>query len=93
MGSLHYGSPPASFPLPDRTLAHVEFVVLAKLRRGESFALLLTESGGPQRVWISPSTTLRFEFEQSVSDINRAWLEALIDTANSTGGMRIVPEP
>ena len=93
MGFLHYGSPPASFSLTDRTLAHVEFVVLAKLRRGESFALLVEEASGPQRVWISPSATLRFQYEQAVADINRAWLEALIDTANSTGGMRILAEP
>ncbi|WP_127792195.1 hypothetical protein [Agromyces sp. LHK192] len=94
MGHLHYGSPPASFELPDRTLAHVEFVVLAKLRRKESFALSVeSEGGGRQQVWINPAATLRFEFDGAVSDINRLWLEELIDSANGASGMRIVPEP
>ncbi|WP_395244482.1 hypothetical protein ACGGZK_01380 [Agromyces sp. MMS24-K17] len=94
MGHLHYGSPPASFALPDRTLAHVEFVVLAKLRRKENFALSIEEpSGGRQQIWINGAATLRFEFEQHVSDINREWLEELIDSANSAAGMRITPEP
>ncbi|MDR5699276.1 DUF7882 family protein [Agromyces aerolatus] len=94
MGHLHYGSPPTSFALPDRTLAHIEFVVLAKLRRNESFALSIDEpSGGRQQIWINTAATLRFEFEGPVSDINRVWLEELIDSANAAAGMRITPEP
>jgi len=94
VGYLHYGSPPTSFALPDRTLAHIEFVVLAKLRRNESFALSVDEpSGGRQQIWINTAATLRFEFEGAVSDINRHWLEELIDSANSPAGMRILPEP
>ncbi|WP_350347939.1 hypothetical protein ABIQ69_15045 [Agromyces sp. G08B096] len=94
MGHLHYGSPPASFELPDRTLAHIEFVVLAKLRRKESFALSIEgEAGGRQQIWINPAATLRFEFDENVTDINRHWLEELIESANGAAGMRLVPEP
>lgn len=94
MGHLHYGSPPASFELPDRTLAHVEFVVLAKLRRNESFAITIDEpAGGRQRIWVSPAATLRFQFDGPVVGINRAWLEELIDSANTASGMQITPEP
>lgn len=94
MGHLHYGSPPITFDLPDRTLAHVEFVTLAKLRRNEGFALSIdTDTGGRQQIWINTSATLRFEFEGKVTDINREWLEELIDSANSAPGMRITPEP
>jgi len=94
MGSLHYGSPPATFALDDRTLAHVELVVLAKLRRNESFALTLDEAkGGRSTIWINASSTLRFEFAEQTADINREWLEELIDAANTTAGMKIVPEP
>ncbi|MRG59596.1 hypothetical protein GE115_06885 [Agromyces sp. CFH 90414] len=94
MGHLHYGSPPASFELPDRTLAHIEFVVLAKLRRKESFALSIDGgSGGRQQIWINPAATLRFEFDADVGDINRLWLEELIESANGAAGMRLVPEP
>ncbi len=94
MGHLHYGSPPSSYELPDRTLAHVEYVVLAKLRRNESFALTIDQpDGSRERIWLSSAATLRFQFGQVVTDINRAWLEELIDSANSANGMRISPEP
>jgi len=94
MGSLHYGSPPATFELDDRTLAHVELVVLAKLRRAESFALTLdAPKGGRSTVWVNASSTLRFEFGAGTHEINREWLEELIESANTTAGMRVVPEP
>jgi hypothetical protein len=94
MGSLHYGSPPASFEIDDRTLAHVELVMLAKLRRNESFALTIDGDGDSrQTIWVNASATLRFEFGSPTTDINREWLDELIDSANTTTGMRIVPEP
>lgn len=95
MGQLHYGSPPATYEIDDRTLAHVELVVLAKLRRNESFALTLDAPKGDGRstIWVNSSSTLRFEFEAQSHDINRVWLDELIDSANTTLGMRIVPEP
>jgi hypothetical protein len=94
MGSLHYGSPPATFELDDRTLAHVELVVLAKLRRSESFALTLdAPKGGRSTVWVNASSTLRFDFGSGAQEINREWLDELIESANTTAGMRIVPEP
>lgn len=94
MGSLHYGSPPATFEFDDRTLAHVELVVLAKLRRDESFALTIDDvKGGRSTVWINRSSTLRFEFASQGVEINRLWLEELIDSANTTTGMKVVPEP
>ena len=94
MGSLHYGSPPATFEIDDRALAHVELVVLAKLRRNESFALSLdVPDGGRTTIWVNSSSTLRFEFETQTHEINREWLEELIDSANTTVGMRVLPEP
>ena len=94
MGHLHYGSPPASFELDDRTLAHVEIVVLAKLRRNESFALTIDGANGAREsIWINSSSTLRFEFGSTTNDISKAWLDELIDSANTTTGMKILPEP
>lgn len=94
MGSLHYGSPPATFELDDRTLAHVELVVLAKLRRNESFALTLdAPKGGRSTVWVNAASTLRFDFGSANHEINREWLDELIESANTTAGMRLVPEP
>ena len=94
MGQLIYGNATSSFEIDDRTLAHVETVILAKLRRNESFALTLdADHGGRDTVWLSASGQLRFTYTSERPAINRAWLDALIDTANSTAGMRIVPEP
>lgn len=94
MGSLHYGSPPATFELDDRTLAHVELVALAKLRRNESFALTIdAPKGGRSTIWVNASSTLRFEFRSATHEINRVWLDELIDSANTTAGLRIIPEP
>ena len=94
MGSLHYGSPPASFEIDDRTLAHVELVVLAKLRRNESFALTIDGAkDARQTLWVNQASTLRFEFGSATHEINREWLDELIDSANTTTGMRVLPEP
>lgn len=94
MGKLHYGSPPASFEFDDRTLAHVELVVLAKLRRQESFAFTVEGTDGARdTLWINAASTLRFEFGSATTDINREWLDELIDSANTTAGMKVVPEP
>ncbi|MGN6501599.1 MAG: DUF7882 family protein [Pseudolysinimonas sp.] len=94
MGQLIYGTQAASFDIDDRTLAHVEAVILAKLRRNESFALTLdTDHGGRETLWLSQAVQLRFSYTGERTKINRIWLEALIDTANSTAGMRILPEP
>lgn len=95
MGTLHYGSPSIGFPLDDRVLAHLELVMTAKLRRQESFAFAVVdeETDVRQAVWISPVTTLRFQYEAPMPEINRLWLQELVDTANSSGGLRVVPEP
>ena len=93
MGQLRYGSPPEVFELDDRTLAHVEIVLLAKLRRNENFAVSLdVPGGGRSTVWIGSNTILHFKFDSARHDINKAWLEELIDSANTPAGMRIVPE-
>lgn len=94
MGQLLYGSPPESFDVDDRTLAHLEIVVLAKLRRHEALSLALpAPTGGRTTVWLSPASTLLFRYDAGGHDINRAWLEELMDAANTAAGLRIVPEP
>ena len=94
MGQLLYGTPPESFELDDRTLAHVEVVTLAKLRRNESFAISLDRpEGGRSTIWIGTNVTLQFRFVEGRQEINRAWLDQLIDSANTPGGLRIEAEP
>jgi hypothetical protein len=94
MGQLLYGTPPETFELDDRTLAHVEVVTLAKLRRNESFAISLDRAqGGRTTIWVGTNAALQFRFDQGRQEINRAWLDQLIDSANTPGGLRIEPEP
>lgn len=94
MGHILYGSTPTVIELDDRVLAHIELVTLAKLRRNESFAFILdTSDGGRSTYWLNSSSPLEFRFERGRHEINREWLDLIIDTANSTGGMRVVPEP
>jgi len=93
MAQLLYGSPPTAFELDDRTLAHVEIVILAKLRRNESFALSLDRPDATRStIWIGVHSDLHFSYNGPRADINRDWLERLIDSANSTSGLRIMPE-
>ncbi len=94
MGHMLYGSTPTAIELDDRTLAHVELVTLAKLRRNESFALTLDAADGSRSTyWLNANSPLEFHFTVGRQEINREWLDIIIDTANSTGGMRVVPEP
>src|SRR5690606_29354 len=82
MGTLQYGSPPATFTVPDRALAHMELVIVAKLRRGENFALTLAgDSAGRTTIWINSASVLRFDYDDDVTDISREWLDVLLDSA------------
>lgn len=94
MGRLLYGSPPVVFDLEDRTLAHVEIVVLAKLRRNESFAVSFPgKADARTAIWLNPSSVLQFEYGVATHTINRQWLEELIETANTPQGLHIGDEP
>jgi len=94
MGQLLYGSPPEVFELDDRALAHLQIVTIAKLRRSESFAFTVDGAKGAQSmVWISPSSTLQFRLSSAVNQINRTWLDQLVEAANSASGLKVLPEP
>jgi hypothetical protein len=94
VGRLLYGSPPVAFELDDRTLAHVEIVVIAKLRRNESFGFSIAgKADARTAIWMSPASDVQFEYVKGSQDVNRAWLEVLIESANSPQGLRLLPEP
>ncbi len=98
MGKLIYGTPSITVDIEDRVLAHLKVVIVAKLRRGESFTFTwhkTAESGsGHSSVWLNPSVPLEFDFVGSKAPtLNKAWLEELVALANSPAGLRIVPEP
>jgi hypothetical protein len=97
MGKLTYDST-LTADFEDRVLAHIQVVIGAKLRRGESFYFTWRDdpqSGdGRSTIWLHPGIPLAYKYFGSRSPtLNRDWIEALMVTANSSGGLRIVPEP
>jgi hypothetical protein len=94
---LVYGSSARELGLDDRTLAHVKAVTVMKLRRNESFTVSWQRSvdagGGRVSIWVHPSIPLQFEFDEPQRpELNRSWLEALMQDANRTGDLRITEE-
>lgn len=82
----------------DRLLAHLQTVIGAKLRRGESFHFTWKDepSAGNGRtvVWVHPGVSLVYKFYGSRhTSLNRVWVEALMFTANTPTGLYAVSEP
>lgn len=97
MGRLTYAGT-TTVDVDDRSLTHLEIVIGAKLRRSEPFYFSWvddpTVGDGRTVIWVHPSTPLRFRFDGSRRPaINRAWIDALMLVANSTDGLRVLPEP
>lgn len=98
MGTLYYGNARTPIEIEDRALAHVKFVILAKLRRNEGFgfswATPPSAGSGRSTIWISPSVPLQFEFGDNHQPLlNRDWLEVLNQQAATSGGLTVVDEP
>ena len=96
MGTLFSGD--HAIEVDDRVLAHVKVVLVTKLRRGESFTLSWVhgegEPVGRTTVWMHPAIPLRFEFGEAQPPVlSRAWIEQMLRTANSTGGVQLTAEP
>lgn len=97
MGKFIYGTGVAnSFEVDDRTLAHLRVVIMNKLRRSESFMFNLTmgDASGHRSFWVSPAVPIQFHFYGGRAPrLNRAWVEALMATANGPNGLDVMPEP
>jgi hypothetical protein len=96
MGTLQYDGVLVEFD--DRLLAHLQIVIVGKIRRGESFLMSWRDSSetgnGHSAVWIHPAQNLYFKFAGGRSAaINQDWLTQLTDSANSARGMLITKEP
>ncbi|MFG6503000.1 ATP-dependent DNA ligase [Microbacterium sp. P05] len=82
----------------DRVLAHLQVVIGNKLRRNEPFYFAWKDDaslgGGRTIVWVHSQASLVFKFHGGRQPIlNRAWLDALMFTANAPTGLYVVPEP
>ncbi len=97
MGTIYYGGSATPIHIEDRVLAHLKVVVATKLRRGESFTVswqhLENEPGGRSTIWLHPSIALRFVFDDpEPTELNRAWIEQLAQSASSSGGVLLSEE-
>lgn len=97
MGRFRYGDG-LVVDFDDRLLAHLQLVIGAKIRRGESFYFSWRDDpgvgDGRTSVWVHPAVPMSFKFYGSrMPGINRAWIDALTTTANAPMGLQVVPEP
>lgn len=97
MGKLVYSSA-VKVDIEDRALSHLLVVISNKLRRGEGFNFTWRDDAsvghGRTTVWMHSQASLVYKFYGGREpSLNRTWLEALSQAANSTTGLYLVPEP
>jgi hypothetical protein len=95
MGTLVYDGTPLDFE--DRLLAHLQIVIVQKLRHDEGFTMSwlrsLSIGDGRTSIWLDRTISLRFEFDGSRSpSINRDWLRQLQESANGSTGLVVTGE-
>jgi hypothetical protein len=99
MGTLYYADATrVAIPIEDRALAHIKFVMIAKLRRNEAFTFSWDkpeeEGGGRSSIWVSAQIPLEFEFDDPTPvELNREWIEQLSQSASTVSGLVPIPEP
>lgn len=94
---IYYGGAAEPIHIEDRALAHLKVVIATKLRRNESFTLSWTHPEGDEpgrsTIWLHPSIPLRFVFDEpETPPLTAEWITALANSANSSGGIRMVTE-
>ncbi|WP_369852637.1 ATP-dependent DNA ligase [Cryobacterium sp. Y82] len=95
MGSLTYDRVVVEFE--DRMLAHLQLVIIQKLRRGESFLLSWRDAAvvgdGRSSAWMHPAIPLYFKFAGGhAPSINPNWVAQLTRSANSAQGLVVTAE-
>lgn len=98
MGAFIYGSPFMEIQFDDRTLSHLQVAMGSKLRRGESFFFTWKQGDhGPETrssIWVSPGIPMMFKYSGGRTPVlNLGWVHVLEETANSTRGLVLLPEP
>ena len=98
MGKILYGDSGIEVIFDDRAMAHLQLVIGAKLRRGESFFFSwkddVSVGDGRSSIWLSASIPLYFRYSGSKPvSINREWLEILTLSAHSAQGLQFTGEP
>ena len=94
MGTFVYDSN-VKVEFEDRLFAHLQAVIMVKVRRGETFTFTwkddISTGGGRTCVYIHSGVSLVFRFHGGrMPQLNPAWLHALTFNANSSRGLYIV---
>ena len=94
MGKLIYGAVQREIEIDDGLLAHLEVVVLSRLRRNNAFALRWAEradSGDTRRtVWVHQAADLYFEYDTpDAPQLDRELLDRLAKAADSNAGINL----
>ena len=95
MGTISYDG--LVVKVDDRTLTHLQIVIVNKLRRGETFLMSWKDSSeagsGRSAIWLHPHVLVHFKFEGSrVPVINEKWLAELAESADSSRGLIVTAE-
>ena len=98
MGSLIYGNQNIEIAFEDRALMHLQIIITAKLRRHESFIFTWNNSlevgSGRSAIWLDASSTLYYRYlGNRIPSINKDWIDELMLSANSAGGLFFSAEP
>ncbi|MBI5160721.1 MAG: ATP-dependent DNA ligase [Micrococcales bacterium] len=84
--------------IEDRALAHLQVVMMAKLRRGEGFQFSWRGDGSAgsaplTTVWVHPGAKVGFEYESAQPpELSRQWIDRLSEAAYSAAGLHLLPE-
>lgn len=95
MGTLKYDGVTVDFD--DRLLAHLEIVIVQKLRRQEPFLMTWQDdegqAGGRSGIWLHPAANMFFHFAgKEKVEIDHDWLMKLMASANSAMGLFVADE-
>jgi hypothetical protein len=95
MGTFIYGTNGLEVDMEDRILVHLREVIVAKLRKHESFCFTIPDpSGGTVTVWIDCAIPVAFRLSENHTDaLNGAWLLQLAECANQSSGLYVTEEP
>jgi hypothetical protein len=98
MGLFIYDSQQLQLRLEDRTLAHLQIVIINKFRHGDRFSFSWKDDpaigDGRSSIWLYPDVSLHFKFSGSrPPSINRTWLDQMYKSAASGAGLVLSPEP
>ena len=95
MGHITYDGNTIDFD--DRTLTHLQIVIVQKFMKQESFLMSWKDSlavgDGRASIWLSPTIPLYFKFHGSrVPAVNPEWLLALGKSADNSTGLIVTDE-